>query len=316
MVFMPIPHNRTTIESPPSLPVFQLYGTNAELREHFLKLLVTGLEQRSLTCKTLGADDYVSLFSLHWFVKNYDLVVADATVDMPMQANMISCGNKNGKSDFIWNGEEAAFTYFLDRLIDRLDAMAKDMPLWGCVLIGGRSSRMGRPKHLLESRNGTTWLENTLDILNPLVDGLVISGNGFVPESLKSLTRLADVPNVAGPLSGVLAAGRWQPHASWLLIACDMPNVSEDAVRWLLEKRHAGCWGVAPRQVDKTFCEPLFSWYDMRAFQLMEEQVLQGNMRIGAVASHPKIDNPVIPDRLRNAWQNVNTPEQLQRLQP
>jgi molybdopterin-guanine dinucleotide biosynthesis protein A len=297
------------------LPVFQLTGGNAEQRRHFLRLLVTGLEQRSITCKTIGEDDPVNLFSLHWYAKNHDLVVVDTPVEIPLQTVKISCGGKNEKSDFTWGGDTEDID-FIDLLIDRLDAMAKDIPVWGCVLIGGRSSRMGRPKHLLENRKGTTWLESTLDILNPLVDGLVISGNGLLPGSLQSLTRLADVPRVVGPLSGVLAAGRWQPLASWLLVACDMPNVSEEAVRWLLGKRRAGCWGVAPRQVDKTFCEPLFSWYDMRAFQLMEDQVLQGNMRIGALASHPKIDNPIIPDRLRNAWQNVNTPEQLQRLLP
>lgn len=298
-----------------SLPVFQLTGGSAEQRQQFLRLLVAGLEHRSLICKTVSDGEAVSLFSLHCLVKKYDLVVADATVELPMEAIMIRCGSQKHENELVWSGDEAAIGQFVELLIYRLDILAKAIPVWGCLLIGGKSSRMGRPKHLLANRSGKTWVEHTIDILNPLLDGLVISGDGFLPESLQSQTRLVDVPGVVGPLSGVLAAYRWQPLASWLLIACDMPNVNEEAVQWLLGKRHAGCWGVAPHQADKTFCEPLFSWYDMRAFQLLEEQVLQRNMRIGAVASHPKIDNPVIPERLRNAWQNVNTPEQLKTLQ-
>ena len=37
-------------------------------------------------------------------------------------------------------------------------------PVFGCVLIGGASSRMGKAKHLL-SRNGGTWLEHTVELL-------------------------------------------------------------------------------------------------------------------------------------------------------
>ncbi|MFW2365760.1 MAG: molybdenum cofactor guanylyltransferase [Desulforhopalus sp.] len=305
----------TMTDTPVPLPVFQLSGGSGEQREHFLKLLVSGLKYRALTCKIVGRGESLSLYSLHHLVKGYDLVVADANVDMPMPAVKICCDGGTEESDLNWSTEKSTIEQFLDQLVSRLDTLVKTIPVWGCVLIGGKSSRMGRPKHLLTSLNGTSWVENTLKILTPLLDGLVVSGGGVLPESLRSRTRLADVPGVVGPLSGVLAACRWQPLASWLLIACDMPNLSEEAVRWLLDKRHAGCWGVAPRQAGKEYCEPLFSWYDMRATQLFEEQVLQGNMRIGAVASHPNIENPVIPDRLRNAWQNVNTPEQLKALE-
>ena len=38
---------------------------------------------------------------------------------------------------------------------------ADNGPVWGCVLIGGRSRRMGRPKHLIEA-GGCSWLERTV----------------------------------------------------------------------------------------------------------------------------------------------------------
>ncbi|HBT96513.1 MAG TPA: hypothetical protein DEB25_02130, partial [Desulfobulbaceae bacterium] len=49
-------------------------------------------------------------------------------------------------------------------------------PLWGCLLIGGKSSRMGRPKHLLPLADGSLWLERAAALLRPRVVGLALVG--------------------------------------------------------------------------------------------------------------------------------------------
>ncbi len=185
-------------------------------------------------------------------------------------------------------------------------------PVWGCILIGGKSSRMGQPKHLITDDCGKTWLEHAVDILTPFVDRVVLSGNGVLPEPLAGISRLADIPGVVGPLTGILAAVRWQPRVSWLLTACDMPQISVEAVEWLLSHRRSGCWGCVPRMIESTHFEPLFAWYGTRAAELFEGQAMSGDMRMSSVARHPKIMNPVIPELLRYGWENVNTPEQLQ----
>jgi molybdopterin-guanine dinucleotide biosynthesis protein A len=96
-----------------------------------------------------------------------------------------------------------------------------------------------------------------------------------------------------------------------MFVACDMPHITPEAIHWLLSKRRSGCWGRVPRLAGNKHYEPLLAWYDFRAAQLFEEQNYSGNLRIGAVASHLKIDNPVIPETLAYGWQNINTPEQL-----
>jgi molybdopterin-guanine dinucleotide biosynthesis protein A len=90
-----------------------------------------------------------------------------------------------------------------------------------------------------------------------------------------------------------------------------MPHISAEAVRWLLADRRSGCWGRVPRLTGNDHCEPLFAWYDGRAGQLFEEQLLAGNLRIGNVAGHPRLDTPVVPEALRYAFGNVNTPAEL-----
>ena len=170
---------------------------------------------------------------------------------------------------------------------------------------------MGQPKHLLQDPQGITWLERTVALLRPLVDGLVLSGRGDVPEGLHDLIRLPDIPNVAGPLSGILAALRRYPSVSWLLVACDMPDIREEAVRWLLSRRRPGVWGVVPRLQEGGHVEPLLALYDFRCAALFEDLASAGCLRIGAVAENPRIETPLVPEELRSSWRNVNTPEDL-----
>jgi molybdopterin-guanine dinucleotide biosynthesis protein MobB len=205
----------------------------------------------------------------------------------------------------------------LDFLLQWLQEIWLQAPVWACVLIGGRSSRMGRPKHLLEKEESTagfTWLEHTVGLLQPLIgDHIALSGSGLVPESLAHLPRLPDIPEARGPLTGILAAMRWQPAVSWLLLACDMPDISTEALVWLLAQRQPGCWGTVPRLQENGYVEPLLAHYDYRCGPLFEGLLASGSLRIGQIARQSKIETPLIPLPLRSSWHNINTPQELDR---
>ncbi len=298
----------------PDLPVFQVSGGNRGLRMKFVERLRQGLERRTITATFLKGENCGNSggFALLSLARLFDLVIMDAGEDLPAQPIRLESYKEPGETILtLTNGFETEMEKGLSELIEKLDYLASRTPVWACILIGGKSSRMGQPKHLIEHSNNRTWLERTVEILRPVVDGLVVSGAGKLPEELKSVARLPDIPGVAGPLSGILAAGRWQPLTSWLFIACDMPHIESEAIHWLLSGRRAGCWGRVPRLPGRRHCEPLLAWYDFRAAHLFEEQQYAGSLRIGKVASHPKIDNPVIPESLCPMWRNINTPEEL-----
>lgn len=184
-------------------------------------------------------------------------------------------------------------------------------PIYAAILIGGKSRRMGRPKHLLKT-DSKTWLERTVHLLSSQVDRTVLVGEGELPFSSTSLPRLFDVDGIGGPLAGILAAMRSAPEADWLILACDMPAVTEASVHWLLGGRSEHWWGRVPRLEKETkFCEPLFALYNAPARQLFEALLQQGKRKISLVADHPKIETPCVPDILRSSWQNINTPEEL-----
>lgn len=186
----------------------------------------------------------------------------------------------------------------------------KKVPLFGCLLIGGKSRRMGQPKHLIE-QNGTTWIEAAVTKLESQVQQVVLSGSGEIPTSLSSLPRLPDVPGLGGPLAGLLSVLRWQPMVSWIVAACDQPDISPGAVSWLKAQRRPGVRAILPDLAGDGYLEPLLAWYDFRTIGFVEELAASGNLRISGLAGQTGVITPQPPVELHGSWRNVNTPDEL-----
>lgn len=187
--------------------------------------------------------------------------------------------------------------------------------VWGGVLIGGKSSRMGQPKHLIK-QDGVTWLERAAAKLAPKVEQVVLSGAGELPDALASLPRVPDAPGLVGPLAGILALLRWQPTVSWLIMACDLPDVQPEALSWLLAQRRPDSLAVLPRLDEDGPLEPLLAWYDSRCLPLLEKLAASGPPRLNRLAGQTGICVVQPPVHLRRSWQNVNTPDELRRSNP
>ena len=185
-------------------------------------------------------------------------------------------------------------------------------PVWGCVLIGGRSSRMGRPKHLIR-KNNLTWLEHAVNILAPKVEQVVISGSGMIPESLAALPRVPDAPGLAGPLAGILSVMRRQRAVSWLVMACDQPDMQPESLDWLLAQRRPGIRAVLPDLLGDGHLEPLLAWYDFRCRLQLESIAASGSLKISRLANQIGIRHFQPPEHLHRSWRNVNTPDQMTR---
>lgn len=201
---------------------------------------------------------------------------------------------------------------FMCLLEDWLAAQWLRVQVSGCILIGGRSSRMGRSKHLIE-QDGITWLERTAAKLQLVTGELVIAGTGVIPGTLAAVPRLPDVPGLSGPLAGLLAAMRWNPWSSWLVAACDLPDFTNETLQWLLATRKPGNWATIP-QTGRNHYEPLLAHYDFRARQFIEELAAGHELRLNRLTAFPSILTPEVPGRLLPGWRNVNTDADLHRV--
>lgn len=263
-------------------------------------------------CHRMHAGPEADLFDiLRRVINYYDIILVEGHKTTPLPNKIWLLGeNETGSPP----PEAGDVTLVLKRDADRLKMLTgvidkwfddpKGLPdLYAGILIGGGSTRMGHPKHLIK-KGDLTWIESIAGTLAPLVDTTVILGGGQVPSSLARFQVLPDVPNRRGPLAGMLSAMRWQPLAAWIFVACDLPMVTTEAVQWLLGKRRPGVWAILPSRQNEQGVEPLLAYYDFRARDLLERID-----RPTAIASSPKAITPTPPKNLAASWTNINTPE-------
>lgn len=113
-----------------------------------------------------------------------------------------------------------------------------DAPLYGLVLAGGRSRRMGRDKALLE-HNGQSQLERMMALLAGCAERAFVStgkDQRDEPER-RRFAQVVDRYDDMGPLAGILSAMDEYPDADWLVVACDLPNIDTATLRFLIDNR-------------------------------------------------------------------------------
>ena len=247
----------------------------------------------------------------------YDLVLVEGHKATPLPEKIWLCSDAGEEPPpeavgirRVLKRDEDRVRIVMEMIDDWLPRAWRTVPVYAGVLIGGKSSRFGQPKHLVDD-NGKTWLERTIEAVRPQVDGIAILGEGAVPESIRSVPVLCDVQDAEGPLAGMRAAMRWRPLTSWLFLPCDLPLLSEEAVRWLLNHREPGVWAVLPRMPDAPSPEPLLATYDFRAAPLLERARRPLDL---ALAEHTAM--PAVPQRLQASWKNMNTVEALAAVRP
>jgi molybdopterin-guanine dinucleotide biosynthesis protein A len=136
-----------------------------------------------------------------------------------------------------------------------------------------------------------------------------------VPDAVAHLERLPDAQGVSGPLSGLLSALRWQPAARWLVVACDLPQLTSEAAEWLLAHTRIGIDAVLPRLQEDSPGEPLLALYEPTCLPRLELAAARGTWALREALADAPVGRPLVPPDLRSAWTNVNTPEEWEEVQ-
>lgn len=119
--------------------------------------------------------------------------------------------------------------------------------LASCLLVGGRSTRMGRDKAGLERGGQPLWARQ-LDLLRT-VDPRVCVAAPEKPTWLGgNVPWVRDAPGVEGPLGGIISALQWARCVAathLFVLAVDMPRVSNSLLRSMIDDLREGK-GVVP----------------------------------------------------------------------
>ncbi len=143
-----------------------------------------------------------------------------------------------------------------------------------------------------------------------MVDGVYVSvrpDQRGRPE-FDGLSLIEDREPQAGPMAGVLAALRRVPEAAWLVLACDLPFVTRDAIQALLDGRDAARDATAFMATDGLF-EPLFALYEPSMRRHLEARRAAGDCSLRQVLADRDV-RLLCPadDRVLT---NINTPADL-----
>jgi molybdopterin-guanine dinucleotide biosynthesis protein A len=153
------------------------------------------------------------------------------------------------------------------------------------IIAGGASRRMGSCKALLDFQ-GQPLIAHVAGVLRPLFKDVVIVS---ADEAVARAARLPAIPDIfsgKGPLGGVHAALEYS-GATTFCVACDLPFLQPDVIRFLCEN-FSECDVLAPRV--HTRMEPLHAVYAPSCLPTL--QTALQNERV------PRVEKVLAPLRL------------------
>lgn len=187
-------------------------------------------------------------------------------------------------------------------IIDRTD-------LTGIIMAGGKSSRMGREKGLIEFK-GRPLIQFGIDLLSSYTDKIKISSGNSAYLAF-GFEMIADEIAGQGPSAG-LAAVLKKSSTTWnLVLACDLPFLETELIDLLLSN-------IGSRQavipVHHGVREPLAGLYHKDLGKHFESAVLAG-----VLALHKTLDScdvhyietEYLLEKYPNLFTNFNTLEEM-----
>lgn len=183
-------------------------------------------------------------------------------------------------------------------------------PIWGLVLAGGKSRRMGSDKASL-TRNGQTQLDRAMHLLGTRLDRVFVSTRPDQADDpvRRNFEQIVDAYENLGPVAGILSAMDEYPGVSWLVLACDLPNIDDTTIAYLLDNVSPDHGATAFRSVHDDLPEPLCAVYRPGSRPRIDHFVQNGTTcpRKILINSPTHLLQQPNPDALHN----VNSPEDL-----
>ncbi len=182
--------------------------------------------------------------------------------------------------------------------------------IWGLVLAGGKSTRMGSDKALLK-RGGETQLSRAVSLLESHVDRVFVSARADQagdPERSK-FEQIVDQYEELGPVAGILSALDAHRDVSWLVLACDLPNIDGATIAYLIENASPDDPVTAFESVVDGLPEPLCAIYRPESRALIKAFVEKGMICPRKMLVNS--DTHLLTQPSPGALHNINAPEDL-----
>ena len=190
--------------------------------------------------------------------------------------------------------------------------MEQAAPLSGLVLAGGKGTRMGQEKGLLEY-----FGRPHQDVLYEMVDAICERSFLSVRRDQDNADFQGDVifdeDEFRGPFNGLLSAHHRFPDVAWLVIACDLPFINKATLRQLLAARDPEKIATATATRKSGLPEPLAAIWEPRALEMARRYLSQ------AASSCPRKfllqhEIEIVVPETDDVLINANRPEDLEQV--
>jgi molybdenum cofactor guanylyltransferase len=181
------------------------------------------------------------------------------------------------------------------------------MEVTGIILAGGKSSRMGQDKGLIEL-GGKKLVEIAVNNLTQVCAEIIISANSSVYEQF-GYRVVPDVHQDIGPMGGLYSALSASKARLNIALSVDLPFVNRELLEYLRGKAE-GYEAVAP--VSATgFYEPLCAVYDRSVLPVIEKCIENREYKMQYFLDKVHLNKILISDSLPfftpQLFTNLNT---------
>lgn len=188
------------------------------------------------------------------------------------------------------------------------------MDLCAVVLCGGKSTRMGTNKSLLELNNRPV-IEHIIKEFRKITDRIIIITNDKETYQNLNVPLYSDRFKEAGPLAGIESAMYHVAADQYIFAACDMPFINKDVYEYLLQSSDA-YEAVVPKYNGRL--HPLASIYKRTSLPIIQQKLEHGDYRVRSFYDDIQINyvsdfSNLDEDLLQRHFFNMNHPEEYEK---
>lgn len=187
-------------------------------------------------------------------------------------------------------------------------------PIYGLVVCGGKSTRMGQDKSLLVY-HGQPQRYHLYEMLDKLCERVFISCNkeqfSNIPDKYATIVDEPEYEGI-GPMASLLSAFKQYPDASFLVVGCDYPLITENYLQRLIKVKDEVIFATSYYNSSTSFYEPLLCHYQNIIKSKFEFYFKQNNYSLQFILKELEA-NIIIPDDL-SVITSVDTPYEYEKV--
>ncbi|MCF6263265.1 MAG: NTP transferase domain-containing protein [Xanthomonadales bacterium] len=190
--------------------------------------------------------------------------------------------------------------------------MSKPAEIYGLILAGGASRRMGHDKAVIDY-HGQPQIRWAYELLQRHLPQVFVSVRAEQEKEpvRASLPQVHDLGISRGPLDGIVSAMQTHHQVAWLVVACDLPWLADASIEHLLAKRDPQSMATAFASVHHPgLPEPLCAIWEPASRTVIDEAVASNRHcpRKILINTNIRLTEQLDP----RSMDNINHPQELE----